>query len=313
MKNKRHLLSVILPTFNERANVVKVYEQLKKTIDCLNLDYEIVFVDDNSPDGTVEEIKKLRELDNNVKYILMASRCGMQISLMAGVDHAKGDILITMDADLQHPPEYIPLMIDSWHAGYDIVIMKREKHAHFFREWSSALFYKLLNKLSRTPIYFRFSGFLLINRKAANSLKMFCEKEPFFRGLIGLIGFKKTEVYYKENQRMSGETKFRLFDLLKLVISGITSFSEVPLYASFYLGIVIVNLSILYTFVAVFSKIFYPETPLGWTSIIMLISFFGGVQLISIGLLGIYLSKVFIESKGRPRYIIYESAGILDE
>ena len=112
---------------------------------------------------------------------------------------------------------------------------------------------------------------------------------------------------------MSGETKFRLFDLLKLVISGVTSFSEVPLYASFYLGIVIVNISILYTFVAVFFKIYYPETPLGWTSIIMLISFFGGVQLISIGLLGIYLSKVFIESKGRPRYIIYESAGITDE
>ena len=124
--------------------------------------------------------------------------------------------------------EYIPLMIDSWHAGYDIVIMKREKHAQFFREWSSALFYKLLNKLSRTPIYFRFSGFLLINRKAANSLKMFCEREPFFRGLIGLIGFKKTEVYYKENQRMSGETKFRLFESLKLVISAFTSFSEVP-------------------------------------------------------------------------------------
>lgn len=304
-------LSVILPTYNERENVFEVYKQIVENIRSLNLDYELIFVDDDSPDETITSIKRLREGDTNVKYLLMSRRFGDQVSLMAGLDYARGDIVVIMDSDLQHPPRYIPIMINKWQEGADIVIMQRETEGHhsFFKKWTEILFYKLLGKFSKTPIFYRFSGFALMDRKVVKALKKFRERDPFLRGLVGLVGFSKSELYYKEDERCFGESKYHLLDLFKLAITGITSFSDAPLYFSFYLGLSTVIVSLLYAVYVLASTLFAENSVQGWASTILVVIFIGGVQLISIGILGIFLSKVFVETKRRPKYILMESAG----
>lgn len=304
-------LSVILPTYNERENVFEVYNQIVKNIRPLNLDYEIIFVDDDSPDETIATVKSLRDQDTNVKYLLMSRRFGDQVSLMAGLDYASGDIVIIMDSDLQHPPRYIPRMINKWQEGSDIVIMQRETEGHhsLFKKWTEILFYKILGKLSKTPIFYRFSGFALMDRKVVKALRRYKERDPFLRGLVGLVGFSKSELYYKEDERQFGQSKYYLFDLLKLAITGITSFSDAPLYLSFYFGLSAVFVSFCYAAYILFETLFTENSIQGWASTILVVIFIGGVQLISIGILGIFLSKVFVETKRRPKYILAESAG----
>ncbi len=246
IKNRK--LSIILPTYRERENVGRIYREIMVNLEPLEIDYEIIFVDDNSPDGTINAVKDLREKDSRVKYLLMSRRFGDQVSLMAGLDYASGDMVIIMDSDLQHPPRYIPEMINKWIEGYDIVLMKREAEGHhsLFKKWSEILFYKFLGKFSETPIYYRFSGFALLDEKTVKALRRFKESNPFLRGLVGLVGSKTTEILYKEDEREHGESKYHLFDMVKLAITGITSFSDAPLYASFYLGSIAVTISLLY-------------------------------------------------------------------
>ena len=308
-------LSIILPTYNEKENVAEMYSRLKNIIDQLNINYEIIFVDDNSPDGTIEIIKRLRKKDENVKYILMLRRFGDQISLMAGLDYASGDIVITMDSDLQHPPKYIHQMIKKWKEGFDVVIMKREEEGHknFFKKWTEIIFYKLLDKLSQTPIYYRFSGFALMDKKAVNALRQFRERAPFVRGLIALVGFNPTEIYYKEEERTFGRSKYSFCNMLKLAIKGITSFSNTPLYFSIYLGLIAVFISLIYAIYVIIEKLFFHGGAPDWVSLIIIVIFLGGVNLISIGVLGVYIGKIFIESRKRPNYLIAESEGIYRE
>ena len=309
LKNSK--LSIILPTYIERENVGKIYKALVETIEPLGVQFEIIFVDDNSPDGTIDAVKKLRHKDSRVKYLLMSRRFGDQISLMAGLDVASGDMSIIMDSDLQHPPRYVPEMIKKWLEGYDIVIMKRETEGHhsIFKKWSEIMFYKFLGKFSDTPIYYRFSGFALLDRKTVGSLRRFKESNPFLRGLVGMVGSNIAEIFYKEDEREHGRSKYKLFDMVKLAITGITSFSEAPLYASFYFGTIAVAISLIYAIYVLVTSLMLEQTPPGWASTILVVIFMGGVQLISTGILGIFLSKVFIETKRRPNYIIYESGG----
>lgn len=314
--NNKHIkLSVILPTFNEKENVILIYNSLKNVMDQLTINYEIIFVDDNSPDGTIDVVKSLHQNDKNVKYILMARRFGDQVSLMAGLDHTSGDIVVTMDSDLQHPPAHIPVMLEKWKEGYDVVIAIREKEGHnsLFKKMTELIFYKMMNILSDTKIYNRFSGFCLLDGKVVRELRKYKEKEPFLRGLIPLVGFKTIQIYYKEMNREYGESKYSILRMFKLAISGIVSFSSKPLYIAFYSGVMAVFMSLLYGFYVVISEVFFKKSVPGWASVILLIIFFGGLQLISMGLLGIYLSKVFMQTKDRPNYIISEIGGIIEK
>ena len=303
-------LSIILPTYNEKENVHNIYKEIKDAIKLLKISYEIIYVDDNSPDGTINIVKQLRESDPNVKYILMSRRFGDQKCLMAGLDYADGDAVITMDADLEHPPKYIPQMISEWENGTEIVVMKRDKlgHNNFFKKWTEILFYKLLNKISGKQIIYRFAGFALMDKKVVKTLRRFQEKDPFLRGLVSLVGFKRTELFYHENKRVAGETKYFISNMVRLGISGITSFSNTPLYLSFYLGTVIVFLSFLYSIIILYEVLINGSVIPGWASTTLILIFFGGVQLLSTGLLGIYISKIFIETKNRPNYIIREKS-----
>ncbi len=303
-------LSIILPTYNEKENVHRIYKVIKEVITPLKLDYEIIYVDDNSPDGTINSVKQLRESDSNVKYILMSSRFGDQKCLMAGLDYASGDAVITMDSDLEHPPSYIPQMISEWENGAEIVIMKREKsgQTNFFKKWTEIMFYKLLYKISGKQIIYRFAGFALMDKKVVKTLRRFQEKDPFLRGLVSLVGYNRIELYYDDDKRVAGETKYNISNMIKLGLTGITSFSNTPLYFSFYLGTAIVCLSIFYSIIVLFEVLITGSAVPGWASTTLMITFFGGVQLLSIGLLGIYISKIFIETKNRPNYIIREKS-----
>lgn len=306
------MISVILPTFNERENVVEMHRRLKEVIDPTGMDYEILFVDDNSPDGTIEEVKNLMKSDSRVKYVLMSTRFGDQSSLMAGLDYAEGNVVITMDADLQHPPERISEMLEKWKDGFDIVIMKRQDSLQggLLKKWSEVAFYRILARLSKTPIHYRFSGFALIDRKVVLALRRYREADPFFRGLVGLVGFNKTELHYLEGERKYGRTKYRFLEMLRLATSGVTSFSDMPLYLSFYMGLIAVAVSLLYSIYVICSTLFFGSVVPGWASLVLTVIFIGGTQLVSIGILGIYISKIFIASKGRPRYIVAETGGI---
>lgn len=310
--NKEETISFILPTLNECNNIPLIYSELVSVVKSLNLNYEIIFVDDNSTDGSIEKIKELSILDHNVKYLIMSKRFGDQACLMAGLDNCEGDAAVILDADLQHPTKYIVDMYESWKDGNDVVIMKREieGHRNITKKFFEILFYKILNWLSDEKIYFRFSGFSLMDKKVINQLKSFKEYEPFLRGIISLVGFKHSVLNYVEGERKNGETKYNLFRQFSLALVGITSFSNRPLFLSLYFGIVAVLMTFLFATYILINKLFFAGYMIeGWASVMLIIIFFGGIQLITIGILGIYVGKNFIETKKRPRYIVNEFGG----
>jgi len=305
-------ISIIMPTLNEKDMVRVMYTELKKVLETIGIKYEIIFVDDNSPDGTVDILRELRTRDKGVKYILMSRCFGDQVCLMAGFDYASGDIIVTMDADMQHPPEDLPRMIAAWQAGHDIVIMRRTEagHSSFFKKWTEILFYMVINRISKTPIFYRFAGFALMDQKVARALRRHRECAPFLRGLIALVGFSVTELEYKEAERPSGRTKYSLLKMASLALTGITAFSDAPLYLSFYLGLLAVASTACYSLYVLFYHLYFGMDVAGYTSLILIMVFLGGVQLISIGVIGVYLSRIFMESKRRPNYIVQELKGV---
>lgn len=310
MRNSNFKVSIILPALNESLNIHNSFNKLSEIIKPITDNFEIIFVNDGSTDNSLEILKDLNKNNSKLKYLNFSRNYGEQQSLMAGLNHATGDLIISMDADLQHPPSYIPQMIEEWRKGYDIIVMRRKDVGHnsFIKKFTEIAFYHFLTKFSDTPIFFRFSGYCLLDRKAIEALKQYNELEPFLRGLIGHIGFKVKELEYTEEARKFGVSNYNLTKLIKLAITGMTSFSAFPLYMSFYAGLIAIFLSSLYIIFALINYYRYGGMVPGWISTIIVIVFFGGIQLISLGVLGIYISKIFIQSKGRPLYIINEKS-----
>ena len=307
-KSDMKKLSILLPTYNEKENIYPVYNAIIKAIHKLEIEYEIIFIDDNSPDGSITIIKQLSISDPNVKYILMSRRFGDQKCLMAGIDYAIGDAVITMDSDLQHPPTYIPQMIEQWEKGHDIVIMKRRKEGHKnpLKKIAELMFYKILYVISGKQIIYRFAGFSLLDKKVIKAIRRFREKDPFLRGIIALAGFNRLEIPYVEEKREFGRTKYNILTMSKLATTGITSFSTTPLYLSIYIGLICVFGSFLYALYVLYYVNINDISVPGWASTILVIIFLGGIQLLTIGILGIYIAKIFLETKGRPNYIVEE-------
>jgi glycosyltransferase involved in cell wall biosynthesis len=309
-------ISVVMPTLNEVENLAEVYRRVKKAIVSTELDYEIIFVDDNSMDGSIELLKRLHHDDPKVKYIIMSRRFGDQSCMMAGLKSATGDAVVTMDSDLQHPPEDLPRMIEQWQKGTQIIIMTREIEGHnsWFKKCTEILFYKTMNLLSSTPIIYRFAGYSLFDRKVVNALNLHGENDPFLRGLIPLVGFSQVLLNYREATRTHGSTKYGLRQMFRLAISGITTFSLKPLYFSFYLGGSAIIISLTFMIYVMISYFFSKSViPPGWASTILIVIFLGGTQLLSLGIIGIYIGKIFMQVKNRPNYIIAQSGGIHDE
>lgn len=304
--NKNALISIISPVYNEQGNLNELYGRIKSVIP-RHYTWELIFIDDSSTDNSAEVIKKICKHDNRVTLIIFSRNYGHQVALTAGYDFAQGKVVISMDSDLQHPPEVIPEMLNLWEKGNDIVFARRNngKNLGWFKRTSSNLFYLLLKKISKIDLVEGSADFRLLDQKVVHYLKQYRESYRFLRGIVSDLGFKRYILDFEEGTRQSGRSKYDLWRMMKLALSGVISFSSFPLRVSMYIGTTISLFSVIYAIWIVYYKIVYGVSG-GLSSILVGIFFIGGVQLISIGMLGEYLANVFIEVKKRPLYCISE-------
>lgn len=298
-------VSVVIPCFNEHDNLPVLYQELVEVLQNYP-SHEMLFVDDGSTDDSQEIIKGLAKGDENVRYILLSRNFGHQYALKAGLDHAGGDCVISLDADLQHPPQLITVLIEKWQQGFDVVntIRGKQQSLPVGKRISSGMYYRLINLLSTVEIKPGAADFRLLDRKVVDVLKQFNENYLFLRGLIPWLGFRQTEIDFEPANRHAGKTKYSFVRMLRFALDGITSFSSRPLYLSIALGGIIAGLAFLYGAYALYLHLLTDATLPGWTSTTASVLFIGGIQLIMIGIIGIYLGKLFIENKKRPNYII---------
>ena len=301
------LVSIVVPVFNESGNLKPL---LKKLYEIFSDEYryEVIFVDDGSTDDTMEQLRKISVQDKRVFYVSFSRNFGHQNALKAGLDKATGDCVISLDGDLQHPPLLIPEMLAFWEQDYDIVYTRRceDKRLSSMKRITSAWYGRILKLLSGMPIEQGVADFRLLDRKVVDVLLLFREPDIFFRGVIYWTGFRKTAIDYRPEPRFSGQTKYSTAKMLQLAMQGITSFSVKPLYVSVFLGILFILVSLIYAIFVIWS-VAAGRSVAGWASTIISIVFMGGINLFMLGIIGIYISKIFIQTKYRPAYIIRET------
>ena len=301
-------VSIVVSAYNEEGNIEKLYDELKKEIDKVSkVCFEILFVNDGSSDQTFSKIQKLVDLDNRVKMVNLKRNFGHEIAMTAGMDYAKGDAVIFMDADLQHPPVYIPQMVDAWLEGAEIVLTKRVDNVatSWFYKLCAKTFYFILNLLSETKIGESMPDFRLIDRKYVDFLKGFNEQDRLFRGLLSWImpNDKVKIIDFVAPNRFSGVSKYNFFKSLKLAIDSITQFSVRPLHLATWFGFAGAACSILLGLWVIFEHFVQHNPTPGYATIVSVVGFVGAVQLITLGIIGEYIGKIHIEVKKRPLYL----------
>ncbi len=303
----KKLVSVVISAYNEEGNILELHKEISKVIkDIKNVDFELIFVNDGSTDKTLEKIKNVQKKDSRVKIVNFVKNYGHEIAMTAGMDNAKGDAVIFMDSDLQHPPVYIKEMIEKWLNGSDIVLTKRINNLETGKIYKCCayVFYKILNFLSDVKIPEKSPDFRLIDRKYIDFLKNFNEKDRMFRGLLSLVmPTNKVEVIqFTAPERFSGKSKYNIKKSFMLAINAITQFSTRPLKLSIYLGIIVAIISALFGCYVIFER-FIKSGPLpGYATIVCTITFIGSIQLIVLGIIGEYIGKIHLEVKNRPLY-----------
>ena len=299
---------VIIPVFNEVGNISIMAEAVSHVMEALPYDYHIIFIDDGSDDGTLSFLKKITAAQPRLGYISFSRNFGHQNALKAGFDMSDADAVISMDGDMQHPPAVIPALLELWEEGNDIVYTVRRDHMEIpaMKRKTSDMFYSVLNRLSDIELEKGTADFRLLDRKAVDVLREIKEYDLFWRGLVKWIGFKQASLEYDPAERVSGKSKFTYRKMMEFALKGITSFSTKPLTFAMYLGFFCALASFLYFPYALISY-FSGHAISGWASVIVTIAFFGGVQLMILGIIGMYLGKLFMQSKQRPHYIISES------
>jgi dolichol-phosphate mannosyltransferase len=307
--SERPELSVVIPAFNEQENVLPIYERLVKVLEAEVDGLEILFVDDGSADTTWERISRLATEDPRVRGVRFARNFGQQAALTAGVDAALGTAIVIIDADLQDPPEVIPEMLARWRDGYEVVYAQRESREgeSWFKMTTAALFYRLLRSLTSVDVPVDTGDFRLIGPRAITAFRALPERNRFIRGLVTWIGFPQTAVTYRRDARHAGETKYSFRKMLGFAIDGITSFSFVPLRLALWLGLMVVLAALGYGGVMVGLSV----AGLSWAGeswLALAVIFLGGVQLLSLGVIGEYLARVTDEARRRPLYLIHESS-----
>jgi len=302
-------VSVVVPLLNEEGNIGVLTERVLAVARRYS-DYELLFVDDGSIDNTLKIIKEIRKVNNKIHYISFSRNFGHQNALRAGLDYATGDCVISMDGDLQHPPELIPKMIQKWQEGYDIVytIRKEDMKLPLIKRKAANIFYKIMNRFSDIKIDGGAADFRLLDRNVVEIIKSIKENALFMRGMISWLGFRHCGIEYVSGKRNWGETKYTFKKMMNFAIEGITSFSIKPLRISMIFGYIIAILAFLYGIYAIAIKLFTNQTVSGWTSLLVGFLFIGGIQMIMIGILGEYIGRLFIESKKRPNYIIRDKS-----
>ena len=296
--------------YNEEDVIETLYKRLNDVLDTLkhNYEFEILFINDGSKDRTLDIIKKIKNKDNKVCYLNLSRNFGKEIAMIAGLDYSTGDAVIIIDADLQDPPELIPEMIEWWQKGYDDVYAKRRSRMgeSFMKRFTAKCYYKILKKVSKVPIQENTGDFRLLDRRCIEALKSFRECQRYTKGMFSWIGFNKKEILFDRDARIAGTTKWNYFKLIDLAIDGITSFTITPLRISSILGLFISCLAFLGICIIITKTILYGEVVQGYPSTMCVILFLGGIQLISLGILGEYIGRIFNETKNRPLYFIDE-------
>lgn len=303
-------ISFIIPAYNEEGNIFKIIELINNCVKQSLPQYsaELIFINDGSSDNTIQKIKEAVVKNNNVFYINFSRNFGQRNALKAALQKCTGDCAISLDCDLQHPIELIPKLIKEWEKGNSLVYTLREedKSLPFLKRFSSKIFHKIISFLSDTHIEYGVSDFRLLDRKIIDVVANLKEKDIFWRGMVKWVGFKNTAVVYVPNQREVGETSYTFSGLVKLAMTGIISFSVKPLYFAIYLGAAFTFLSLFYIPFIIYCAVTGIAVS-GWSSMIMLIIFFGGLQLIILGIIGLYIGELFSEVKQRPGFIIEET------
>lgn len=312
---KQYLLSVVIPVFNERSVISQCFSRVSSVLEKLDCRYEIIFVDDGSTDGSTEYIQRIALTSPNTRLIKLSRNFGKEAAMTAGLDQAKGDAVIIIDADLQDPPELIPEMVAAWKRGADTVVMKRGSRAgeSLFKRASAHCFYRILNRLSDLTIPEDTGDFRLLSRKAVNTLAKLPERSRYMKGLFAWIGLPVEVITYDRAPRAAGETKWSFFGLCRLALEGIVSFSVLPLRAVTWLGGITALGSVAFGVWSVIKTLVLGEIVSGYPSIIVTVTFLGGVQLLSIGLLGEYMARIYVESKQRPIYVIEDEFSVKTE
>ena len=306
MDNKKKV-TILVPAYNEQEVLPMLYDRLKAIMDELsNYDFEILFVNDGSKDNTLKIIRELREKDNRVCYVNLSRNYGKETAMIAGLDYMKGDCVVLIDADLQDPPELIPEMITYWEEGYDDVYAKRRSRQGetFLKKFTSWGYYRVLQHMTRIEIQKDTGDFRLLDRRCVEALKQMRESERYTKGLFSWIGYNKKEILYDRDSRAAGKTKWNYKQLVNLSIDGITSFTTSPLRLAAKTGIVVSLVGFLYMLVIIFKTLFFGVDVAGYASMMVVILFLGGLQLIFLGVIGEYLGRAFYETKGRPLYFI---------
>lgn len=299
-------ISVVIPAYNEESNVVEVADLVTKILSGYGHPYEVLFVDDGSTDNTLDNMVQLSQKDPRIKYLSLSRNFGHQAALKAGIDFAAGDAVISMDSDLQHPPELLIPLISKWEEGFDVVFTKRKEDSSlpYLKKKTSKIFYKLVNLFSDIKIEPGTSDFRLLDRKVVAVIKELPENNLFFRGLVKWVGFSQYCIEYQPEERHDGKSKYSYRKMISLAISGVTSTSTFPLRIASVIGFFISIAAFGYSMVVLYDYYFTNRNLTGWTTLIIAILFLGGAQLITLGIIGEYLGKLLIQSKGRPKYII---------
>ncbi len=315
------LLTVVVPVFNEQDVIDVFYQRLVDSMKDIGIGLEIILVDDGSSDNSSGHIAELASRDDRICVVELSRNFGKEIALTAGLDHANGDAIVIIDADLQDPPELIPVLLQEWQAGYDVVYARRtsRKGDTLLKKITAYIFYRVMQSSSRVTIPVDTGDFRLLSRRALNALLKLREQHRYMKGLFAWIGYSQKEVLYDREARYSGRTKWSYWKLWNLALEGITSFTTAPLRLSTYMGMLTAGASFIFGAYIILQKILFGNPIEGYPSMMTIILFLSGIQLISIGVIGEYLGRMFDETKGRPLYLIkkirksrYMESGIED-
>jgi glycosyltransferase involved in cell wall biosynthesis len=305
-------VTILIPCYNEAQSLTVLHEEIIRVISSLE-DYawEILFVNDGSHDNTMEVIHALREKDLRVSYVDLSRNFGKENAMLAGLDYAKGDAVVIMDADLQHPPAVIPELIRKWEEGYDDVYAQRKGRGResWLRKKLTKFYYRLLQNSSRMDVLPNVGDFRLLDRKCVDALRQMRESGRYTKGMYCFIGFKKTGVEFETQDRASGKSSMSYRKLVNLALEGITSYTTVPLRWATFIGIIVSLFAFAYMVFVLVKAILFGDPVAGYPTLITVVLFLGGVQLLTIGIIGEYLAKVFLEVKNRPVYFVREYKG----
>ena len=308
----KQLLSVIVPCYNEEEVLGETHRRLSDVLEAIaDVEYEIVYVDDGSRDATGQILYALQTNDERVRVVRFSRNFGHQTAVTAGLEHAKGDAVVLIDADLQDPPEVIPEFVARWREGYHVaygVRTDRPGETHF-KLATARSFYRLLGRMSETQIPLDAGDFRLMDRRVVNALQAMPERDRFVRGMVAWVGFQQTAVPYKRAPRFAGESKYPLFKMMRFALDGVTSFSVAPLHLATWIGFAASLLAMIGVVYALVLRLFTSNWVTGWTALFIAVLFVGGTQLLALGVIGEYVGRIYAESKRRPLYVVQERLG----